>query len=120
MELLISDLYYLDKSIDNINANEFIDEKSTPNKKNYQHHFIGDYVIPPRDKTVCNFISDLFHIIDGQNPSVINILSVAFHVICFFNSLELCDGLSPSVILLVMCLIFFKKNILKKHTRNFF
>jgi hypothetical protein len=120
MELLISDLYYIDKSIDNINTNEFIDGKSTSNKKNYQHHSIGDYVIPPRDKTVCNSISDLFHIIDGQNPSVINILSVAFHVICFFNSLELCDGLSPSVILLVMCLIFFKKNILKKHTRNFF
>jgi hypothetical protein len=58
MELLISDLYYIDKSIDNINTNEFIDGKSTPNKKNYQHHSISDYVIPTRDKTVCNSISD--------------------------------------------------------------
>ena len=83
-------------------------------QKNYRHHFIsnfiGEYVISLTYKIICNSIGDLFHINERQNPSVINILSVAFHVM-FFNFLELFDILSLSVILSVMCLIYFFKKI---------
>jgi hypothetical protein len=62
------------------------------NKNNYQHHFVGDsideYVISPTNKIICNFIGDLFHIIDEYNLLVIYILPMAFHVL-FFNYLEL-------------------------------
>jgi len=86
------------------------------NKKYYWHHFIGnsigEYVISPTDKIFCNSIGDLFHITERQNPLVINILLVAFHVM-FFNFLELSDILTLLVILSVMCLIFFLERKLK-------
>jgi hypothetical protein len=42
-----------------------------------------------------------FHIIDGINPLVMYILLVTFLVI-FLNSMELYEGLGPSIILSVM------------------
>jgi len=58
-----------------INTNKFTNRKSMPNKKNYYHHyvgnFIGDYVVSPTNKTIYNSIGDLSHIIDGLKPLVI-------------------------------------------------
>jgi len=113
-KLLVDDFYYVNQPVSNINTNEFTNKQNVLNKKYYRHHFIsnfiGEYVISPTYKIICNSISDLFHINERQNPSVINILSVAFYVM-FFNFLELFDIFSLSVILSVMCLIFFFKKI---------
>jgi hypothetical protein len=113
-KLLIDDFYYVNQPVSNINTDEFTNKQNVLNKKYYRHHFIsnfiGEYVISPTYKIICNSIGDLFHINERQNPSVINILSVAFHVM-FFNFLELFDIFSLSVILSVMCLIFFLKKI---------
>ena len=104
----LSWFYFVNKFISKIYTNKFTNKINTLNKKNYQYHFISNfiskYIISPTNKTVYNSINDFFYIAKEWNP--INILLVAFYVI-IFNSMEFYDGLNPSIIPSVMYLILF-------------